>query len=326
MFFRAADNGSNAWWQYLFGIIIVALGYVIGQVPLMMVVILAAARQDDPSLVNDFAQSMDFTSIGLDPNTGFALALMMFLGALGGLWIVIKFIHNRRFVSLINHLDRVRWSRFFWAILVWFLLGMIAEGVSWIFNPDAYTWQFNPSSFFVLLVIALLLIPFQASFEELFVRGYLMQGIGLGTRSKVLAMVITSFLFAGLHLMNPEITQFGMSTMITYYVLVGFFLAFLTVMDDGLELAMGVHTATNLFGSLVITFDGSALQTPALYKLETPDVQIMLLLMILSASVFILLAAKRYGWTDWTKWKQPVEANTPESPLLVDGVESTEHE
>jgi len=139
-------------------------------------------------------------------------------------------------------------------------------------------------------------------------------------------MVITSFLFAGLHLMNPEITQFGMSTMITYYVLVGFFLAFLTVMDDGLELAMGVHTATNLFGSLVITFDGSALQTPALFKLETPDVQIMLLLMILSASVFILLAAKRYGWTDWAKWKQPVEANTPESPLLVDDVESTEHE
>ncbi|MEZ5032292.1 MAG: hypothetical protein R2787_12895 [Saprospiraceae bacterium] len=32
----------------------------------------------------------------------------------------------------------------------------------------------------------------------------------------------------------------------------------LTVMDDGLELASGVHTATNLFGSLVITFDGGS--------------------------------------------------------------------
>ncbi|MEZ5032291.1 MAG: hypothetical protein R2787_12890 [Saprospiraceae bacterium] len=69
----------------------------------------------------------------------------------------------------------------------------IAEGVSWIFNPDAYIRQFHPSSFLVLLVIALLLIPFQASFEELFVRGYLRQGIGLGTRSEILAMVINQF-------------------------------------------------------------------------------------------------------------------------------------
>ena len=86
--------------------------------------------------------------------------------------------------------------------------------------------QFEASSFFILVIIALALIPFQASFEELFVRGYLMQGIGLGTRSKVIAMVVTSFLFASLHLMNPEISEFGMSTMVTYYVLVGLFLVF----------------------------------------------------------------------------------------------------
>ena len=325
MFFRAADNGSNAWWQYLFGIIIVAMGYVIGQVPLMIVVLLAAARQDDTALVDDFARSMDFSTIGLDPNVGFALALMMFMGALGGLWITIRMIHGRTFGSLINNLGQVRWSRFFWAISVWFILGLIAEGISWFINAEAYTWQFNPSSFFILLFIALLLIPFQASFEELFVRGYLMQGIGLGTGSKVMAMLVTSFLFAGLHLMNPEITQFGMITMVTYYVLVGFFLAFLTVMDDGLELAMGVHTATNLFGSLVITFDGSALQTPALIKLESPDVQIMLLLMVLSASIFILLAGKKYGWTDWNKWKHRLQSNPSNIPLLEDETELNEH-
>ncbi|MCF8237853.1 MAG: CPBP family intramembrane metalloprotease [Saprospiraceae bacterium] len=312
MFFQAAANGSNSWWQYLFGIVIVALGYLLGQVPLGVVTLWAAEKQGDLSLVQEFAVTMDFSVLGLDPNLGFALALTMFLGALLGLWIVIRYLHQRPFLSLINHLGKIRWSRFLWGAGIWLVLGIVAEGVSWIINPEAYHLQFEAGSFFMLLVIALVLIPFQASFEELFVRGYLMQGIGLGTHSRVIAMVATSFLFAGLHLMNPEISEFGLTTMVAYYVLVGLFLAIITVMDDGLELAMGVHTATNLYGSILITFEGSALQTPALIHLDVPNVQIMLLLMVLSATIFLLLASKKYGWAAWTKLSSPMITARPD--------------
>ncbi len=295
-----------------------ALGYLIGQVPLGIVTLWAAEQQGDLSLVQEFADTMDFSVLGLDANIGFALALIMFLGALLGLWVVIRYLHQRPFLSLINNLGKIRWSRFLWGAGIWLLLGILAEGVSWMINPEAYHLQFEASSFITLVGIALILIPFQAGFEELFVRGYLMQGIGLGTHSKVIAMVATSFLFAGLHLMNPEISEFGLSTMVAYYVLVGLFLAVLTVMDDGLELAMGVHTATNLYGSILITFEGSALQTPALIKLDVPNVQIMLLLMVLSATVFLIIASKKYGWADWKKLTEPIQTTRPEEIVLND--------
>lgn len=320
MFFQAAKNGSNSWWQYLFGIGLVALGYLFGQVPLGIVVLWAASEKGDLSLVNEFAESVDFSVIGLNANIGFTLALIMFLGALLGLWIAIRYLHNRPFVTLINAIGQIRWSRFMWGLGIWMALGIGAEAVSWAINPEAYHLQVEAGPFFWLVIIALILIPFQASFEELFVRGYLMQGIGLGTRSRVFAMVSTSVLFAALHLMNPEIAAFGMSTMVAYYILVGLFLAVITVMDDGLELAMGVHTATNLFGSILITFEGSALQTPALIKLETPDVQIMLFLMVLSATAFLILASRKYGWDNWSKLRSPIQTTTAEESVLKEDV------
>ncbi len=316
MFFQAAARGSNSWWLYLSGIIIVALGYLLGQVPLGVITLWAAREQGNLGLVQEFAETMDFSVLGLDTNVGFALALIMFLGALLGLWIVIRYLHQRPFLSLVNAPGKIRWSRFFWGAGLWIVLGLLAEGVSWVINPEAYHLQFEAGSFFILVVIALALIPFQASFEELFVRGYLMQGIGLGTHSKVIAMVATSFLFAGLHLMNPEVTEFGMTTMVTYYVLVGLFLAVLTVRDDGLELAMGVHTATNLYGSIFITFEGSALQTPALIRLDVPDVQIMLLMMVLSATLFLIVASRKYGWVGWNKLTEPIPSTKPELIVL----------
>lgn len=318
MFFQAANNGSNSWWQYLLGILIVALGYLFGQAPLGIVVLWAANRKGDLSLVNEFAESVDFSIVGLNANIGFALALIMFLGALLGLWITVRYLHNRTFVSLVNSFGRIRWSRFLWGLGIWIGLGIASETISWAINPDAYHVQFEAGSFIWLVIIALLLIPFQASFEELFVRGYLMQGIGLGTHSRVFAMISTSVVFASLHLMNPEITKFGLSSMVAYYVLVGLFLAVITVMDDGLELAMGVHTATNLFGSILITFEGSALQTPALIKLDTPDVQIMLWLMVLSASVFLVLASRKYSWDTWAKLRSPIQTTRSETSVLED--------
>lgn len=305
------------WWLYAFGTLIIFSGYLLGQAPLGVVALWAAEQQGDLSLVQVFADTMDFSVLGLDANMGFALALITFLGALLGLWITIRYLHNRPFVSLVNALGRIRWSRFMWGLGIWLALGIGAEAISWAINPEAYHLQFQAGPFFWLVIIALMLIPFQASFEELFVRGYLMQGIGLGTHSRVFAMISTSVLFAALHLMNPEIAAFGLSTMVAYYILVGFFLAVITVMDDGLELAMGVHTATNLFGSILITFEGSALQTPALIKLDTPDVQIMLFLMVLSATAFFILASRKYRWDSWSKLRLPIQTTRPEETVFM---------
>jgi hypothetical protein len=57
----------------------------------------------------------------------------------------------------------------------------------------------------IFLPVALVLTPLQASVEEFFFRGYLMQGIALKTRNAIIPIVLSSFLFMLPHLLNPEV-------------------------------------------------------------------------------------------------------------------------
>ena len=53
----------------------------------------------------------------------------------------------------------------------------------------------------------------------------------------------------------------------------GFFLGAITLMDEGLELALGWHYANNLTAALFVTADWTALQTDSIYKfVGEPDV------------------------------------------------------
>ncbi|MCK7531415.1 MAG: hypothetical protein MZV63_10465 [Marinilabiliales bacterium] len=55
-------------------------------------------------------------------------------------------------------------------------------------------------------------------------------------------------------------------TMIPQYVFFGLVFAVLTMLDDGIELAIGAHAANNAFLSVFVTHKDSALQTPAMYE------------------------------------------------------------
>ena len=82
-------------------------------------------------------------------------------------------------------------------------------------------------------------------------RGYLMQGIGLMSGKRWVPLVTTSMIFGLLHFFNPEVEKLGYGIMV-YYIGTGFFLGILTLMDEGLELAIGFHAANNLFTALLV--------------------------------------------------------------------------
>ena len=84
------------------------------------------------------------------------------------------------------------------------------------------------------------MVPLQTSAEELFFRGYLMQGLGRIFPMRLLPFVITSTLFGLLHFTNPEVDKLGDIILITY-LSTGFFLGAITLIDEGLELALGFH-------------------------------------------------------------------------------------
>lgn len=316
MFINNATLGENKYWQYILTIFFVILGYVLGQVPLG-IVIYAKMRNSETGLVNNaeieaFAENMNFAEIGVSSNFGLVLLLLTFVGAFLALWAGIAWFHKRPLKTLITTKASINWSKIAFAFFVWLAMGMALEVVSYVLDPGNYTFQFKATDFLVLVLICLTILPIQTSFEELFFRGYLFQGIGNGARSPMLPIMITSLLFGVVHLMNPEISEFGLGIMFPYYVLVGVFLAVMTVMDDSLELALGIHAATNFYGAAFVTFKGSALQTDTLFRMNEVNIYLMLPMFLITAVIFLLICKQKYQWGSWQKLISPAKVEMDE--------------
>lgn len=87
---------------------------------------------------------------------------------------------------------------------------------------------------------------------------------------------------------------------------IGLLLGIITVKDNGLELAWGVHTANNLFLSLFITHESSAIQTDALLFQKEMYPVFDLITLIGIAIIFIAVCWKVFKWN-----KAVVENETP---------------
>jgi hypothetical protein len=145
-------------------------------------------------------------------------------------------------------------------------------------------------------VISILLIPFQASFEEVLFRGYLMQGFAAMLKNRWFPLVMTSILFGLMHAFNPEVKEFGFLTMMPQYILFGLIFGVITIMDDGIEAAMGAHTANNIFLCIMVTTKSSALQTPALYEQTTIYPWTEFKGLLITGVVFIFILSRILNW------------------------------
>jgi hypothetical protein len=95
-------------------------------------------------------------------------------------------------------------------------------------------------------------------------------------------------------LSSPAIHEFGCWTVIPQYVIFGLACSLVTILDDGLELAWGNHTAHNVFSSLFTVHETSALQTDALFKVGNLDVVNGPWTMAVMLIAFVLIVSSRY--------------------------------
>jgi membrane protease YdiL (CAAX protease family) len=216
------------------------------------------------------------------------------------LFLWVKYIHYQSITSLTTSRKRIDWKRIFFSFGVWAIITILITGIDLFFSPQDYVLNFRMEPFLYLLIIAVLLIPIQTSFEEYLFRGYMMQGIGIMAKNRWIPLVITSVLFGLMHLGNPEVEQLGYGIMV-YYIGTGFFLGILTLMDEGLELALGFHAANNLITALLVTSDGTAFQVDALYKsVAQPTLGFDTLIPVfILYPILLFIFARKYHWTDW---------------------------
>jgi hypothetical protein len=108
--------------------------------------------------------------------------------------------------------------------------------------------------------------------------------------------IASSLPFAIAHFGNPEMSR-GAAWIALSYLLMGIFLVLITLKDERLELALGVHAANNLFVVLVVNTQDSVLPTPALIMQQTPtDPRFTILALLSEIAIFygLLFWPRRY--------------------------------
>lgn len=293
MYIEKVFEGKTDAWRFVVGIFILIVAIIIAQTPFAVAVIAKVGIEAMASL--DEAQMLRV----LDPNTSLFYLLLPFAAAFFVMFLVVNKLHDQKTVNFLTTRSRFDWQRVIFAFLVVAVLAVLSLGVEFYLNPEKYVWNYDANKFFVLLLIAVLMVPLQTTAEELFFRGYLMQGIGLWARNRWVPLLATSLLFGVLHGSNPEVAKMG-SILILVYILTGFFLGIITLMDDGLELAIGFHAANNLVIALLVTADWTAFQTHSLFKdVAEPQLAFYLMAPPIIYAIILFVFSKKYGWTSW---------------------------
>jgi len=308
MFFKKATSGRNDIVWYILGILTVVVGYIVGQMPLLLVQLYKVDSDKNISSddVENFYETMDFSLLNMNTNIGFILMITIFIFAMLAFMLAIKYYHKRPFKNLITPNLNIDYRKIIFGFTFWFVLAFVFEGILALIHPETYYLNFKPASWIILLIISFLLLPIQTSLEELVLRGYLMPAISLIAKNKWIPLLVTSVLFGLIHGMNPEVEKFGFWTMQIYYVGAGLFLGLITILDDSLELALGVHAATNIFGAAFFSFDGSVLQTDSIIKASSINPYIMIATFLGSGLIFMFVCNKKYNWNGTTRLFQPI--------------------
>ncbi|MBX7241661.1 MAG: CPBP family intramembrane metalloprotease [Bacteroidia bacterium] len=281
--FGSYYRGDKRIFTYIIAFLVMLGGNLIASVPLVLYGVSSGNM--------DSAGQMNFE--GEDKNLVLFMMLLPFAGMLAGLFLAQKKLHLRDFQSLITPKATIDWQKIFFSFGVWFVLNLLLQGADYLIEPDL-VFQFNPLRFFLLIIISVCLIPLQTSLEEIFFRGYMLQGIGNLSVKPIVSLLITSVAFGAMHLANPEVTAMGTGLAMAYYIGFGLILGAITLLDNSLELALGFHAANNLFASVFVTFKSSALQTDALLIDENMDFTRMFFMWLAAVVIYLFIIHKKY--------------------------------
>lgn len=297
MYIEQALKPKNEWWNYLIGLIIVFIGWqVIGLIPLVVAAFLKVNSLQE----FEAAAQNNFMELGIDKNLFLVLMIFSFAMGLLSLLFAAKFLNRQTIRELTTSRNKVDWSRIRFSFFLVVGMSSILFLISYFTESEIYTWNFKFVPFLILFLISVLLLPLQTSFEEYLFRGYLMQGLGVITKTRWFPLVLTSVIFGLLHGLNPEVAKLG-NVMMVFYIGTGLLLGVMTLMDEGMELALGFHAANNMLAAILVTTDWSALQTDALFiDTSEPSAGLDVILPILiQYPLIIFIMAKKYKWSGW---------------------------
>jgi membrane protease YdiL (CAAX protease family) len=295
MFIEQGIKSENKFWKYIVGSLVIIFASFLGQIPLLLALLYE-------TFVNGkkYPSSNEDVMTFFEPNMTLFLILVSFVFAMLGIYFVIKYIHNQTMLSITTSRAKMDWKRVLFSFSIWSIFTIVSTVLFYFSDPSDFVINFKPIPFAILVVIGTLLIPIQTSTEEYIFRGYLMQGFANLAKNKWFPLIMTSVIFGAMHISNPEVSKMG-NIILVYYVGTGFLLGIITLMDEGMELALGFHAANNLVSALLVTSDWSAFQTHSIFKdVSEPSAGFDVIFpVVIIYPILLFIFSKKYKWTNW---------------------------
>ena len=283
IYLELARRGKNEAWRSLLAVFSMLFAWqVLGAIPSALLLVWMA-------LHGQLSSSNSGTNLpGMDTLAGFVALMLASVFFLGGIALSIRFIHRRPLRTLVTPARSLAWGRLFQGFGVWLGLVALMSLVEALVYPGRYVWSLNMSRFLPFLFLALVFIPVQTSAEELFFRGYVLQQVGLHWKNIWVLSAISGLLFGLPHLLNPE-ASVNYPLLGLYYFAFGFSLAFITLRDGRLELALGAHAANNLFSVIIANYTITVLPSPSIFTINVLDAVYSVPAAVLGMAIFIFL-------------------------------------
>ena len=277
-----AEQGKNHWWRYVLGYgFILGCWFLLGSIPIIVVAVIAEMDGNPATRITANGEISGY------PWLSFTSLLLSFIPLFMAVLIVVRFFHSRPVRTLLTSAPRLRWERIFKAMLVWGVLFLLTALVEALLYPGRYQLSFDISELAPYLLPAVLLIPIQTSAEEFLMRGYLIQNAGLKIKNIWVLSLVSGLVFTLPHLWNPEVAVDAILLPLFYFSF-GFFAAFITIQDGGMELALGLHAINNLF-TLLVNYTDSALPNPSVFTVTVLDPVYGLIAPIIAMLIFYLV-------------------------------------
>jgi uncharacterized protein len=253
-------------------------------------------RMTNPSQVDVYlSDPTNFSLLGMDMALVFLFVMTPFLVGLVGLALSERWMLRKPFRYVVTGFRRIRFKRMLAGLGLWIGMMCVYQLVMYAIDPTSITVNVDTGKFLTFLPVALLLIPLQSAFEEIAIRGQLMQGlIRLSPQKPWLPLLASSCIFAMLHILNAEVQEYGAVLMLTHYFTFGLVLGAIALIDEGLEISIGIHAANNIFSLCLVSYPGTSLETPALFQQQymaaSTDFFVML---VFVAIVYLVFFGKR---------------------------------
>ena len=181
-----------------------------------------------------------------------------------------------------------------------FIMVAISYLVLLFINDFIFDKAYTANGFNPLMLLSLLLIPFQTLAEEVIFRVsplIIASRFDLNKKSvKTILILLSGVLFALMHSSNPEIAH---PLIILYYLFWGLFTMAITLYTKGIEVTYALHLVNNLFITIVMNYPSSALpQTAFFTKISFPNTYNLLIFEVIS---FLLITIESKGFINGQK-------------------------